>query len=76
MVTEILAVGIVGTIGTVVVALIGWSTGKANRTETRLDTLWERVDKLEDDLDDEREYTRVLIAHINAGKPPPPPPRP
>ncbi|UJP39318.1 hypothetical protein [Cellulomonas palmilytica] len=35
-----------------------------------------RADRLLDELEDEREYSRVLIDHIYRQAPPPPPPRP
>ena len=43
---------------------------------TALAAVNRRVDRLEDELSSEREYNRILHAHITAGKPPPPPARP
>ena len=43
---------------------------------TALAAVNRRVDRLEDELCSEREYSLMLHAHISAGKPPPPPARP
>ena len=43
---------------------------------TALAAVNRRVDRLEDELSCEREYSLLLHAHISAGKPPPPPARP
>ena len=43
---------------------------------TALAAVNRRVDRLEDELSSEREYSLLLHAHISAGKPPPPPARP
>ena len=43
---------------------------------TALAAVNRRVDRLEDELSSEREYSLMLHAHISAGMPPPPPARP
>jgi TolA-binding protein len=47
-----------------------------DQMQEQLGNLSRRVDRLDAELEDERDYTRLLIDHIYRGSPPPPPPRP
>lgn len=69
-------VAAIGATGVVTGALVNWKIGMTNSDRARIASLEARVDHLESDLRDEREYTGILRDHIYRQNPPPPPPRP
>lgn len=77
LISNEIAVAVIGVLGLVIIAAFGWVTrGRVKAVEERVESLEKSLTRSQTWGRTLEDYSRELRLHIDAGKPPPPPPWP